>query len=603
MKHLLTLILIILFVPAANLFAQNVNIELANEYFKNGEYQKSAEMYKSISRQKGQSRLIHTNYFNALIKLKEYEEAEDFVKKQIRQYDNIITYKADYAYILELAGKEKEAKESYKELIEEAAKQDTYVYQLQNFFYQTNKINLLIDLFLLSREKSKDPDKHDIHLARAYLYAGKLQEMLDELLNYGVKNQRGTYVQKTIEDNIKEDDELQLLQRTLIKRIQSDPNEPYYTNLLIWHYVQQKEFMRAFTQAKALDRRLNGDGSKVFELAGITFQNSDFRSASKMYQYVMEEYPNGDLYPFSRRWYIQCKEEIVKTTFPIQKEDIVELIAQYEVMLKELGKTPKTVDAIRNMALLQSFYLGNHEKAIEILNSAIETAGSNTKFKDECKLDMGDIYVLKEEPWEATLIYMQVEKSQKEDRLGEEAKLKNARLYYFTGEFELAKEILDILKKATTREIANDAMKLSLFIQDNLGLDTTDTALKAYAAAELLLYQNKNEQGLTELNSLFKTYKSHSLADDILWLRANTLIRLNRIDEAMMDLQAINENYNFDILADDALFTYAKLTEEKLQNTERAMELYRQMLLDFPGSIYAADARKRFRELRGDFIN
>ena len=504
--------------------------------------------------------------------------------------------------MLELSGKSSESESAYKALIETASEQDIYVYQLQNFFYQTNKIDLLIDLFLLSREKGKDPDKHDIHLARAYLFAGKKQEMLEELLNYGVKNQRGDYVQKTIEDNIREEDEIIMLQRTLLKRIQADPNQPYYNNLLIWNYVQQKQFMRAFTQAKALDKRMNAGGTKVFELAGLTFQNRDFRSASKMYQYIMEEYPNGDLYPFCRRWYIQSKEEVVKTTYPIEREDILDLISQYETMLTELGRTPKTIDAIRNMALLHGFYLENHQKAIEILNMAIETAGSNTRFKDECKLDMGDIYILKEEPWEATLIYMQVEKSQKEERLGEEAKLKNARLYYFTGEFELAKDILDILKKATTREIANDAMKLSLLIQDNLGLDTTDAALKAYAAVELMLYQNKNEVALVELNDLFKTYKSHSLADEILWLRANTLIKLDRTEEAVLDLQSIFDNYKFDILADDALFAIAKITDDKVQDKEKAMELYRLLLKDFPGSIYAADARKRFRDLRGDFV-
>jgi predicted Zn-dependent protease len=598
---LLTLITLIFF-SAANVIAQDVNIELANEYFKNGEYQKAADMYAVIAKKKGQSRLIHSNYYNALIKLKQYDEAEDFVKKQIKTYDNIITYQADYAYLLEISGKVIEAENAYKELIETAAKQDTYVYQLQNFFYQTDKINLLIDLFLLSREKSKDPEKHDIHLARAYLFAGKKQEMLNELLNYGVKNQNGNYVQKTIEDNISEEDEIIMLERTLIKRIQANPNELYYTNLLYWNFVQQKQFMRAFTQAKALDKRMNADGTKVFELAGLTFQNKDYRSASKMYQYIMDEYPSGDLYPFCRRWYIQSKEEIVKTTYPLEKDDIMDLISQYESMLNELGKTPKTIDAIRNMALLHGFYLENHQKAIEILESAIETAGSNTRFKDECKLDMGDIYILKDEPWEATLIYMQVEKSQKEERLGEEAKLKNARLYYFTGEFELAKDILDILKKATTREIANDAMKLSLLIQDNLGLDTTDAALKAYSSVELMLYQNKNEKALTELTSLFKKYKSHSLADEILWLKANTLIKLDRTEEALKDLQAILDNYKFDILADDALFSIAQITENKIQDKDKAMELYKLLLKEFPGSIYAADARKRFRDLRGDFV-
>ena len=35
---------------------------------------------------------------------------------------------------------------------------------------------------------------------------------------------------------------------------------------------------------------------------------------------------------------------------------------------------------------------------------------------------------------------------------------------------------------------------------------------------------------------------------------------------------------------------------------DKAMEIYREFLTKFPGSVYAAEARKRFRTLRGDFI-
>lgn len=599
MKYLINIVFLL---TALTAFGQNPNIELANEYFKNGEYEKAKEMFGSIAKDRKESRLIHGNYLNTLIKLKDFDTAEKFLKRQIKTYSNLITYQADLAYLLELSGQESAAKDAFENLIEKASEKDTYVYQLQNFFYQTNKMDLLIDLFLRSRKRSDIPDKHNVHLARAYLYAGKKDLMIEELLDYGVKNQKGNYVQRTIQDNFKEEDELVLLQRTLLKRIQANPNVPYYNELLIWHYIQQKEFMRAFSQAKALDRRFRMEGNKVFELASITYQNQDYRAAARMYQYIIDTHPQSVFYESSRRYLIQCKEEVVKTTYPINEADIVDLIEQYNSLLNELGRTPKTMDALRNMALLHGFYLGNHQKAIEILQEAVTSAGGNTKFKDQCKIDMGDIYVLKDEPWESTLIYMQVEKSQNEDRLGEIAKLKNARLHYFTGQFELSKEILDILKKATTREIANDAMQLSIHIQDNLGLDTTDAALKAYAAVELLLYQNKNSDALEQINMVFDAYKSHSLADELLWLKANTLLKLNRTEEAIATINVLLENYKYDILADDALFALAKITDQKLQNSTEAMNLYRRFLATFPGSIYAADARKRFRDLRGDFV-
>lgn len=598
MKRFLSIAIIIISVAAAH----GQSLDLGNEYYNKGEYEKAAEVYEKLSKKKDNGRLIHDNFLNSLIRLKQFDRAKNFLRQEIKTYPNVVVYEADLAYLIEVSGDLTGADMAYQELIEKASQKDSYVYQLQNFFYKTNKIDLLIDMLLKSRLRSKSNDKHNIHLARAYLFAGKKDKMLEEVFSYGIKHRNSDYVERTIQDNIKEDKEIDMLERLLYTKIQDNPGESYYNEILIWHFVQQKQFARAFTQARALDRRLELEGRKVFELAGLAYTNGQFRDAARMYQYVMNEYPQGDFYPYARRWNIQCREQLVKNTFPIDETEILELISQYELLIKDLGLSPKTIDAMRNMALLYAFYLDDQDRAVEVLEMAISKAGSNIKFKDQCKLDLGDIYILKEEPWESTLLYMQVEKSQKEDFLGETAKLKNAKLHYYTGEFDLAKDILNILKKATTREIANDAMQLSLLIQDNLGLDTTDAAISAYSAVDLLLFQNRNEEAILKLDSLFDVYKTHSLADEILWLRANTNYKLDRVDEAIADLNALLENYKYDILADDALYKLAKIYDEKLGDNTKAMSLYRQILTTFPGSIFGADARKRFRELRGDFV-
>jgi tetratricopeptide (TPR) repeat protein len=590
-----------LLVSCLAVFSQE--LDLASNYFKQGEYDKAAEIYKKLSANKDQARLIHNEYLATLIRLKDFDTADKFLRAQIKNNSNQISYKADLAQLFEISGKSEIAIQEYEKLIEEAAKVDAYVYELQNFFYKANKIDLAVKLLLNSRSKSKDPFKFDTQLARAYLYLDQKDKMLEEVLGFGQRSKNYAYVQATIQDNIKSDKEIDMLEKMLYAKIQADPNESFNTEILIWHFTQKADYGRAFIQARALDRRLKLAGFKMFELAGQSFSAKDFKNSSKMYQYIMEEYPDGELYPYARRWLIQSKEELVKTTFPIDNQQIKELIGQYQQLIADVGITPKTVDALRNMALLNAFYLQQHDMAIEILQSAITGAGNNQKFKDQCKLDLGDIYILKDEPWESTLLYMQVEKSQREDNLGEIAKLKNAKLQYYTGQFELSKEILDVLKKATTREISNDAMQLSLLIQDNTGLDTSEVAMADFSKIDLLIFQNRYEESIVKLDALFKKYKSHSLADEILWLKANTLLKINRIDEAVADLKNILENYKFDILADDALYTLAKVTEENLKNKEKAMDYYRQLLRDYPGSIYGAQSRIRFRELRGDLVN
>ena len=596
--------LLIIFFFSINWLAKGQDIELANEYFKQGEYEKAKNIFQKIAKDKNNIRLIHQNYIQCLFKLKNFDEAEKYLKRQIKSNDLTgIVYRSDYTSLLEMNGKFEEAQKEMEIVIDLAARTEGTIYELQDILYRNSKTELVIQLLKRGREFAKDENKFTILMARAYLYNGQKEPMIEEMLKYGLIEGNYDYVKATFQDNLKTEPEIDMLEKVLYSKVQRFPTEQYYVDILIWHLMQQKEFTKAFIQTRALDRRLKQDGQRVFELAQTALVNRDYKSAIQMYEYVMKEYPQGQFYTYARRNALFCKEEVLKTSFPVNITDIRSLIKDYQGLFSDLGRNVKTMEALRNTAQLYAFYLNERDTAITVLETAIMIAASDNAFRDRCKLDLGDIYVLKNEPWEATLLYSQVEKSQKEDYLGQEAKLKNAKLHYYSGEFDLSKEVLDILKKATTREIANDAMQLSLLIQDNIGLDTSEVAMKEYAKVDLLLFQNRNSEAILVLNQIFEKYKSHSLADDILWLRANTNLKINQPQKALEDLELLRKNYNFDILADDALFLEAIIYEENFQQKDKAMELYREILQKFSGSIFGAEARKRFRNLRGDTIN
>jgi TolA-binding protein len=267
-----------------------------------------------------------------------------------------------------------------------------------------------------------------------------------------------------------------------------------------------------------------------------------------------------------------------------------------------------SLEASKNQALLFANYLDLKDSAIQILSRLIANPKASQYLRSKAKLVLGDIYILKGEPWESTLLYSQVEKLQKENQVGYEAKLKNAKLSYFKGDFLLAQEHLDILKQATTREIANDALELSMRIKENIALDSAGVALKDYAAIELLLYQNKTELALQKIENLKqgisdqgKAFPNQTILDDVYWLEANIRMQQGQFDKAISLLGRILADYGDDILADDAYFLQGEIYERQLRNIDKAMEIYRDFLTKYPGSVYAAEARKRFRLLRGDY--
>ena len=215
------------------------------------------------------------------------------------------------------------------------------------------------------------------------------------------------------------------------------------------------------------------------------------------------------------------------------------------------------------------------------------------------------IEVLKNDVWEALLYYGQVDKDYKHDEIGREAKFRTARSYYYEGEFEWAAAQLNILKAATTQLISNDAMQLALLIQDNSGFDTDSntTPLLIYSRADLLEFQNHHAEALTTLDSIVKEFPGHSLTDEVWFKKAKIYESTGQLDSAVIYYADVVSNFPDDILADDALFSLAELQEYRLINKEKAMELYETLLQKYPGSLYAVDARKRFRTLRGDTLN
>ncbi|MCE7044311.1 tetratricopeptide repeat protein [Dyadobacter sp. CY312] len=596
--------MIIIFVlgagPAA--WAQSER-EMADEYFKKDDCEKALSYYGNILGS-GFDKIALKNYGTCVVKMKSWASAEQFYKKQIKNdAANSHWYYLAWGALLEAQGKSQDASKKFEQSLEATGIRIDQKREIAEEFRSRNQPLWAKNAFLEARTIAKREDLFQLELASTYRELNEPQKMIDELLSYGTRYQNTEVVQSMLQDFTRDEKEQALLEKVLYDKIQKFPNEGFYNELLIWYQIQRKDFYKAFLQERALDKRFKHNGARLYNLGMLSLQNQDYGTAVGVFDYLVKEYPKGQLYPISRRMAIFSREEQVKNTFPIKRSEVEKLLLQYQQLIDELGVNVRTIEALRNMATLNAFYMDDFKKAIAILESVIEAGKQEKNFVDKCKLDLGDIYLLQGEPWEASLIYSQVEKSQKDDVLGYEAKLRNAKLHYFKGEFELAKSVLDILKKATTREIANDANSLSLLIMDNTGLDSSETAMREYSNVELLLFQNKKLEAIDTLKQLQIKYQNHSLSDEILWLTANTYMKLDSNVQAMSNLKLLYEKYGVDILGDDALYTMAKLNQEKFNNKEEAMKMFQELLEKYPGSIFVAEARKRFRLLRGDVVN
>lgn len=586
--------------------AQKGGLPLAEEYYQAGEFSKAKSIYINFTNDLENSKKIYTSYIDCLVQLKEFDNAEKFYKKLIKWEPQNIYFKIDFADFYTRQNKANEAKKQFDKIVLFAKEFPEQTSITAKYLLKLGHTQIAKAVYLQGRKLTRNDAEFCLEMAEIYKLEKNTSEMLRELILVLMLNQNDKeFLKSKFQDYITTEAEFSLFEQEVFARIQDNPSQYLYNDLLIWIYTQQKQFQKAFVQAKAYDRLLKLQGNKLMEIGKMAFENADFESAVEIYDYIIIQYRNTHNYLTARKLKIQSKEELVKLSFPIETAKIRSLIADYQNLVQEQGKTKETLDAVRNMALLYGFFLDSKDTAALLLESVVKSPWVDPQFSAKCKLDLGDIYVLKNEPWEATLIYSQVEKSQKDQPLGNEAKLKNAKLYYYTGQFEFSKEVLDVLKLATHREIANDAMDLSLFILDNTTLDddSTHAALQAYSKVELLLFQNKYQQALINLDTIAKKYKGNSLEDEVCFLRAKIFRKLGKYDQAIAQLESLGSAFKFDIYGDDAAFMLANIYEENLLNKEKAMELYNKFLVDFPSSIYSVSARKKFRALRGDVLN
>lgn len=609
MKNFYLLILLFLFTTSVNAQIDTPLSEeeqLAAQYFQDKDYEKAVVYYEKLF-EKNPVNYYYQPYLTCLIELKEYEKAEKFLTKLIKRNKDNARYIVDLGYVHASAGETTKATQLYEKAIKDVIPTEENIITLADAFLSRQEYDYAIKTYLKGKKELKGMYLFNFELAEVYEKQNNFPAMLQEYIE-AIKNDENNLkrVKDILQVQIFSDDvgnqKKEYLKTFLIKEIQKNPNQTFYYDLLIWLFIQMREFESAFLHSKALDKRLNEDGTRLVNLAKLCASNLAYDVAIKSFQYVIDKGPNNVYYIESKIGLVDVmNQKIINNVYT--QHDLIELEKIYKSNLEELGKNAKTAKLIKGLAHLQAFYLNKTEEAITLLEEAIKLPGLTPEFQAECKLELADILVFIEEVWDAKLLYSQVEKAFKYDVLGQEAKFRNARLSYYIGEFQWAKAQLDVLKAATSKLTANDAMQLSLLISDNTLMDTTPTALLIFARADLYIYQHKYDSALILFDSIKTNFPSHSLNDEILFKKAKIMIAQRNYPLAVAYLDTLLYDYPYDILADDALFKMAKIYETKLDNPQKAMECYKNLLTQYPGSLYVVEARKRYRVLRGDEVN
>lgn len=588
----------------------NTDEQLAAQYYRDGEFDKAVLYYERLYERTPSDE--HYKYFlNCLMALESYKDAERLAERQAKNNPKAFRYQVDVGKVLLASGDEDKANRHFDKLIKGLDKASVnQLLDVGKAFIEIDEPERALETYYYGRKQMGNAYPFHFQIAQVLGQKGDIEGMINEYLD--VLEVSAGYiqsVQNTLNRVIgfEEDSRYNtVLQEQLQKRIQRNPGSDIYAEMLIWMYMQQNKFNAAMIQVKALDKRNKEDGGRVVKLAELALNNYKYDVAIEGYEYVKAKGPGNYYYIEGMSGLLRAlKAKVVNTTY--SQPAIEKLVAEYESTLSELGRRSNTAAIIVDYAHVKAFYQSKYSntavvEAIEALQAALQMPGMNDNVTAALKVKLADILVLSGNIWDASLLYGQVEKKFKYDEIGHQAKLKNAKVFYYAGDFGWAQAQMDVLKGSTSKLISNDALELSAFISENTGLDSNQEALTMFARTELLVAQHKYDSALVQLSLIESTYPQHDLQDNILFERAGILVELGQVEQAIENYLEIAKTYQYDILADNALIEAGRLYESQLANKQAAMEIYERVLTEHPGSLYVVEARKRFRTLRGDVI-
>lgn len=588
-------------IVAQNGNQRQIDERLAREFYYKKDYEKARDIYKNLYDNYNQVQYFN-QYADCLILTGDYDAAEkafkSFLKKNPQNWKSHI----DLAYVYSQQGENDKARKYLNKILKDVPETKSAIFEVANLLRSKNFNDQALDLF---NKGAKNPNiNYSFNLEKAYTYNSMLDfENATECYLLYLKEQPEQYemvknrfrVMMMYDINGNVDD---VIRMALLKKTQEDPENEEFSSLLMWYSLQQQDYELALMQLKALDRRGDGDYERdLIYIAQIAGDNRQYDIAVDAYDYILKKSNEGVYYVQATVGFIKNSYEKAVTEGNHDKKFYENLSKKIDDALEKIGFSSDMIPLVLVQADIMAFEMQHYDEAKALLNNVLEM-NMPPKTKAEVKMKLADIYLLTDEVWEATLLYSQIEKSLKNEPIAHEARFKNAQLRYFIGEFEWANAALNILKSATSKLIANDAMTLSLTISDNLEYDTI--GLQRIAKADYYIYQHRYAIANQMLDSVAAYNPNEVSLPNAFYRKAK--IALNSGDYELADslYKRVYEGYADSYIADEALIEDALLLENQLNRKEEAMECYSQLFDYYTASVYVAQARKSYRRLRDE---
>lgn len=622
LRQIITVFVIGIFpyILAAQMRDADIKFRLAQSHERGGNYEAAVKLYEELYAKDSLNYGIFDALKRCYLQLKQNEDAIRLIERRLLFTPNDIGLMAELGSIYLRAMDERRAYDVWERAIAINPKNETTYRIVASAMIESRAIERAVLTYKRGRESCGNPNLFTSDVAYLYSIILNYADATREYLNLLKENpaQLG-YVQSRMATYTSRTDGLSSALSVVEQALQSEPNSVSLLHLLSWLYMEGKRYDRAYEVAKRVDVATKAGGKELFAFAERAFKDKAYNAALKSYRDIIDQYSSFPQLAQAKFGYARTLEEssavpdtlylfgyseITNTDIkPVTESEagFTGALAAYQRVVTEHPATEFAARSILRIAALHYKRFFNLDAAQSNIETLLKHYSNFIPIVLETKILLSEINIVagKLDSAERLLNELATARFVSPDQQQVIA-LRLAELAYFRGNFQDALLRLQSVTKQVTTDVANDAIELQIFIQENQ--QTGEAVLKDFARAELLRRQQKLSESLTLFQSIAQLEAGSSVREYAAMRIGDLYAQMRRYNDAIEAYDLLAKNFSESILLDRALMKTGYIYQIGLREKEKAISVYQKLLETYPQSLYVNEARKRIRELRGDTL-
>jgi TolA-binding protein len=562
---------------------------------KTGRLEEARRMYEKAYASYPDHILVFSRLKELYLRVQAYDSAEAMILRRMKRYPADPQLTVALGEVNYKRGRHREAMDSWNGLLETHPKKSAVVQMVAHAMAMERLYDEAIRVYREGRERIGKPDLFVFNLAG--LYAGRMDygNALEELLGYlEIHPRKVDLVESQIRLYPKSRRIIREMESQIRKAIDVRPEDPGLRKLLAGVFLRARWYDKGMQAVLERERLEPADkqGQALFQYGRAVFQAGEPAEAEHAFMTLLdrfEKYTRMDhvLYQLARSQEAQ--------------EKFRDALANYSRVAAMKKKGNLSSEALFQVGRIQRDQFFDLDGARASFQQLIRDYPSHPRGREgwmelaECALVQGDL-----QEADSLLGGLRKKNDSRRDAIWLKAVVRQARVAYFQGKFDVALLRLDALsylrshRELLSAPAANDGLALQMKLTGSMGRE--EGALRLMAKSELTALQRNYTGAVQLLDTLVQRYRDASLVPEAFFQQGMYLRARKDYQQSVAKLESVSTLYPESAFAERALEQAGDIYRI-LGRRKQAQEAFETLLVRYPQSIRAEDVRHRLRSM------